>query len=222
MHRSITTDVSVKEYGVFAIQQYNKAISYVVRPSKPLSPIVILVACWMFSCFEVMRGDHKVLGRHLTSGLQLISSRGSVGHGEMAPEYGLDTNAENRAIQECLIQQFSVLDLQMMLYEPDWVSASMQYCQQPRESISFSSMSQARHHLTTLLLRVVNHCLVRFYNLAMVLRAQGRSITRQIRFRRWPLWGRLQYHFRTSKIVSCTTIFHGFTARESPMTPVSR
>ncbi|KIX97246.1 uncharacterized protein Z520_07361 [Fonsecaea multimorphosa CBS 102226] len=155
MHRSLTTDATVKEYGLFAIQQYNKAISYVVRPSKPLQPIVILVACWMFSCFEVMRGDHKVLGRHLTSGLQLISSRSGAGHGDMAPEYAPDTNAENRAIWDCLIQQFSLLDLQMTIYEPDWIAASMQYYQQPGESFSFSSISQARRHLTALLLRVI-------------------------------------------------------------------
>lgn len=155
MHRSLTTDISTKEYEHFAVQQYNKAISYVVRPLNPLPSIVILVACWMFGCFEVMRGDHKSLGRHLISGLQLISSRGDVGHGLMAPQDGPDTNVETPAIKDCLMQQFSLLDLQMTMYEPDWIPASMQDCQQPGESFSFSSMSQARQHLTTLLLSLV-------------------------------------------------------------------
>jgi hypothetical protein len=78
VHHSLTTNESVKEYELFAIQQYNKAISYVIRPSKPLPLIVVLVACWMFSCFEVMRGEHNVFGQHLTNGLWPIKDEQGV------------------------------------------------------------------------------------------------------------------------------------------------
>lgn len=155
MHRSLTVDISSEEYRFFAIRQYNKAISYVLRPVKPLSTIVILVACWMFSCFEVMQGDHKSLGQHLTSGLQLISSGNGVSHGELFQEKGFGTQTENGAIQECLLQQFSLLDLQMIIYEPNWIPSSMKYYRRAGESLPFTSISQARHHLTASLLRMM-------------------------------------------------------------------
>jgi hypothetical protein len=68
-----------------------------------------------------MRGDNKTLGRHLTSGLQLISLRARKDDfEEMRQDYRRTDNAENQIIEECFIQ-FSLLDLQLILYEPDWI-----------------------------------------------------------------------------------------------------
>ncbi|KAK5024943.1 hypothetical protein LTS07_008321 [Exophiala sideris] len=43
----------------------------------------------------------------------------------------------------------------MTIYDEVWIPTSMQYYQQSKESFSFSSMSQARHPLTVLLLRLM-------------------------------------------------------------------
>lgn len=156
MHRFLSTDMSTTEYEHFAIQQHNKAISHVVRPLKPLSPIVVLIACWMFSCYDVMRGDHESLSRHLASGLQLISSLGPTGHfGKNALGQGPNDDEENKIIWECLVQQFSLLDLQMTMYEPDWITSSLEHCQGPNEPIAFRSIEEARQRLTALLLRTM-------------------------------------------------------------------
>ena len=81
------------------------------------------------------------MGRHLTSGLQLISLRGRKGHiQEVGQGYGLCDNEESQIIEECLIQ-FSLLDLQLILYEPDWSPSSMAKCPKFAKSPSFSSFS---------------------------------------------------------------------------------
>lgn len=95
------------------------------------------------------------MGRHLTSGLQLISLRGRKGHiQEVGQGYGLCDNEESQIIEECLIQ-FSLLDLQIIIYEPDWIPFSMARCPKLTKSPSFSSFAEARLHLTALLLRTM-------------------------------------------------------------------
>jgi hypothetical protein len=146
MHLSFTTDMSAttKEDELFAIQQYNKAISHIVRPLKPLSPIVVLVACYMFSCFEAIRGYHESSFRHVASGLQLISTRGR-------NRSRLYSGTENEAIEKSLIQKFSSLDLQAMVYDPGWVTHSVHYDPQTDNCGPFTSIEQAHYALTALL-----------------------------------------------------------------------
>ena len=103
-----------------------------------------------------MRGDNESLFRHLASGLQLISAGGRKHRlGDVGAGYRLDDNAENQIIEDSLILQFSLLDLQVTMYEPDWVPCSVGHYAQPDKSQSFCSMEQARHRLTALLLRMI-------------------------------------------------------------------
>ncbi|OCL12578.1 hypothetical protein AOQ84DRAFT_269445, partial [Glonium stellatum] len=123
---------------LFALQQYNKAISRIVHPPKPLSPIVVLVACYMFSCFETIRGNHEASFRHTASGLQLISTM-------------VHNGAEDEAIEKSLVQKFASLDLLAAVYDPGWVTYSVHYTPQTDNRGPFTSIEQAHYGLTALL-----------------------------------------------------------------------
>ncbi|KAL8806855.1 MAG: hypothetical protein Q9200_004892 [Gallowayella weberi] len=62
--------------GGFALQQYNKAIQCLIKPSGSVSKPALdtsLVACVLFACFESLRGHHGSALSHIHSGSQILN-----------------------------------------------------------------------------------------------------------------------------------------------------
>ncbi|KAL8690533.1 MAG: hypothetical protein Q9224_004384 [Gallowayella concinna] len=62
--------------GGFALQQYNKAIRCLIKPSGSVSKPALdtsLVACVLFACFESLRGHHGSALSHIHSGTQILT-----------------------------------------------------------------------------------------------------------------------------------------------------
>ncbi|KAL8977385.1 MAG: hypothetical protein Q9205_006801 [Flavoplaca limonia] len=62
--------------GGFALQQYNKAIRYLINPpggDKGPALDTSLVACVLFACFETLRGHHGSALSHIRSGTQILN-----------------------------------------------------------------------------------------------------------------------------------------------------
>ncbi|KAL8796586.1 MAG: hypothetical protein Q9182_007331 [Xanthomendoza sp. 2 TL-2023] len=62
--------------GGFALQQYNKAIQCLIKPSGNVAKPPLdtsLVACVLFACFESLRGHHGSALSHIHSGSQILT-----------------------------------------------------------------------------------------------------------------------------------------------------
>ena len=137
----------------FTFQQYNKAIHYLLRPAKPLSTVVVLVACYIFSCFEGLYGNYASAFRHVASGIKLLSKTIE----DIPQTYSTDksTSSEEEQIVDKLLYHFSRLDLQAATFDSAWTPRTINQESMLKLPSTFSSLEQARLLLNVLLLRIM-------------------------------------------------------------------
>jgi hypothetical protein len=140
----------------FAFQQYNKAIYHLLRPAKPLSTVVVLVACYIFSCFEALYGNYASASRHVASGIKLLSKK--IGDNPQTYSTGKSTSgvsSEEGQIGDKLLYHFSRLDLQAATFDSAWIPRTISQESMLKLPSAFSSLEQARLLLNVLLLRIM-------------------------------------------------------------------
>jgi Fungal Zn(2)-Cys(6) binuclear cluster domain len=158
LHLWYTTGKSSHSVDVpaFTFQQYNKAIHYLLRPAKPLSTVVILVACYIFSCFEGLYGNYASAFRHVASGIKLLSKTIE----DIPQTYSTDkstscVSSEEEQIVDKLLYHFSRLDLQAATFDSAWTPRTINQESMLKLPSTFSSLEQARLLLNVLLLRIM-------------------------------------------------------------------
>ncbi|KAL8868452.1 MAG: hypothetical protein Q9198_008173 [Flavoplaca austrocitrina] len=99
--------------GGFALQQYNKAIRYLINPpggDKGPALDTSLVACVLFACFETLRGHHGSALSHIRSGTQILNQVDEEGR-----EHGREESSRQLCVPlETLDVVFSRLDQQVV------------------------------------------------------------------------------------------------------------
>lgn len=149
----------------FIFRQYNRAIRHLVNPIRPLSKVVVLVACYVFSSIDALYGDYISSFRHVSSGINLLCSNPD--HTPTPNTYPLSkmstdspSISEEKAIEEKLLGHFSHLDLQAASFNPEWIPLMANDdivtwdSEMPK---SFASLEQARRLLTPLMLRTMKY-----------------------------------------------------------------
>jgi hypothetical protein len=158
LHLWYATRKSLRSVDVpaFAFQQYNKAIYHLLRPAKPLSTVVVLVACYIFSCFEALYGNYASASRHVASGIKLLPKK--IGDNPQAYSTGKSTSrvsSEEEQIGDKLLYHFSRLDLQAATFDSTWTPRTINQESMLKLPSAFSSLEQARLLLNVLLLRIM-------------------------------------------------------------------
>lgn len=140
----------------FTLQQYNKAISHLTKSDKPLSPVVVLLACYVFSSFEALYGNYVSAFGHVASGISLLKSNGSLRY-QSAQEsaLSLSPSCDEEQLRDVLHHHFSRLDLLAAAFDRDWVPRTADPMPPIKPLLSFSSLEQARDLLNSLVLRVL-------------------------------------------------------------------
>lgn len=130
----------------FIFRQYNKAIHHLVRPTKPLSKVVTLVACYVFSSIEAPYGDYISSFTHVSSGIKLLPNENNETMPQIYPMVAPATisSSEEEQIEEKLLHHFSHLDLQAATFNPEWDPQLMNDSLMRRPTISFSTLEEAR------------------------------------------------------------------------------
>jgi len=113
---------SSREAKAFALQQYNKAISCLIRPEKPLSRLGTLVTCYMFSGLDALYGNYRSAFQHAASGISLLSRKFPVdmeAQQAMISDCGMPS--EEKTIEDQLVYHFSRLDILASTFDSTWV-----------------------------------------------------------------------------------------------------
>ncbi|KAH7348599.1 hypothetical protein BKA65DRAFT_500924 [Rhexocercosporidium sp. MPI-PUGE-AT-0058] len=160
---AVLGDISVSGKRQFALQQSNKAIGYLTKPSTtctPRSGEAILISCLLFVCLETFQGNHNGAIAHLESGLKILGSMGF-----FKPD--LDTSTivigGNRSDQLNLIPLFCRLDMQASTYFPrrqlfyDSQLGDQDYPVGPAVPKEFSSMDEANTSLQSQVYAIVRY-----------------------------------------------------------------
>lgn len=139
---------------VFALQQYNKAIRSLTYPSGEVPLNVLLVACYLFCCVEIVRGDWNSAFMHIQNGIDLLNKRAN--EGQLEPTYHVE-----------LIKQFTCLNLQVAMINTDWIPLDIRGSPKSAES-SISSLEDAKVLLDSLILSLMHRQRSCFENLGDV------------------------------------------------------
>lgn len=147
----------------FALQQSNKAIGHLTKPSTssgPRSEEAILMSCLLFVCLETFQGNHNGALAHLDSGLKIL---GSMGFNRPDVDADLISTRGRILDHHALIPLFSHLDMQASTYFP----RRHLYCESPLEDQGlsteplipkqFSSITEANNSLQSQVYAVVRY-----------------------------------------------------------------
>ncbi|KAH7412958.1 hypothetical protein BKA64DRAFT_637638 [Cadophora sp. MPI-SDFR-AT-0126] len=102
----------------FALQQSNKAIAHLTKPStssSPRSEEAILMSCLLFVCLETFQGNHNGALAHLESGLKIL---GSMGFSTSDVDAGVVSRRVGGMNHHTLMPLFCRLDVQASTYFP--------------------------------------------------------------------------------------------------------
>ena len=142
------------EAKTFALQQYNKAISCVLHPTKPLRSLIVLLTCYIFSGFEALDGNYVSAFRHVSSGISLLSRKIRIGMEPISTaRSGLSLT--EKQIEDKLLYHFSRLDLLASTFDSAWNPRTIDQGSLPVLPPSVSNLETANALLHVLLLRVI-------------------------------------------------------------------
>lgn len=147
----------------FALQQSNKAIGHLTKPStssRPRSEEAILMSCLLFVCLETFQGNHNGALAHLESGLKIL---GSMGFDRPDLDTDLISTRGRTLDHHTLIPLFSHLDMQASTYFPRrhlYCESLLEDQDLSTESLipkQFSTMTEANNSLQSQVLAVVRY-----------------------------------------------------------------
>ncbi|KAH6712259.1 hypothetical protein BKA61DRAFT_82540 [Leptodontidium sp. MPI-SDFR-AT-0119] len=167
----LSGDADMSSKRQFALQQSNKAIGYLTKPSTtctPRSGEAILISCLLFVCLETFQGNHNGAMAHLESGLKILGSMGF-----LKPDLDANTIAARGkgSDQQNLIPLFCRLDMQASTYFPrrqlfyNSPFEDQDFPVGPMVPQEFSSMGEANTSLQSQVYAIVRYTqLVRQYH----------------------------------------------------------
>ncbi|KAK0127395.1 hypothetical protein ONS96_006940 [Cadophora gregata f. sp. sojae] len=179
-------DAEISSKRAFALQQTNKAIGYLTKPSTsatPRSGEAVLMSCLLFVCLETFQGNHNGALAHLESGLKIL---GSMGFNKPAVDTGLISSRGRSLDHHMLIPLFCRLDMQASTYFPrrqlyyDSPFEDQDLPAEPPVPKEFSSITEANNSLQSRIYAVVRYTqLVRQYRESTRL-DPDKSVTNQL------------------------------------------
>ncbi|KAI9732549.1 MAG: hypothetical protein M1834_003884 [Cirrosporium novae-zelandiae] len=150
---AITVDNLVDERYRFALNQYNKALSFLKRRldgSDQCSTEIILTTCFLFICLEMLQGHYDAATTHLQNGLNILCDRQRQNTQILGD--ALISPPNPQSILENLIDSFARLDLQSTFFgqitpHSYLVTENGASEDQFRLPESFNSVSEAKRYL---------------------------------------------------------------------------
>jgi hypothetical protein len=155
LHRWYVTRSTPESIGLksFALQQYNKAIYHLLKPSRPLSDVTILATCYIFSCFEGLYGNHVAAFRHIASGIQMLSKKLG-GFPSHLPEH-INTVTEEEEVEIKLLYHFSRLDLLAATFDSAWKPREITEASLANFSLCFTTLEQSKIYLDIVMWKIM-------------------------------------------------------------------
>ncbi|KAK5441483.1 hypothetical protein LTS15_011250 [Exophiala xenobiotica] len=161
LHRWLGFDESGESSNAecFIFRQYNRAIQHLVNPIRPLSKVIVVVACYVFSSIEALYGDYISSFRHVSSGIKLLCDADSTTTPNTYPrKLSIDPSvSEEKAIEEKLLGHFAHLDLQAASFNPEWIPLMADEIATWEIPQSFSTLEEAKRLLTPLMLQTMKY-----------------------------------------------------------------
>ncbi|PVH82471.1 hypothetical protein DL98DRAFT_456481 [Cadophora sp. DSE1049] len=182
----LSRDAEASSKRQFALQQSNKAIGHLTKPSTsstPRSGEAILMSCLLFVCLETFQGNHNGALAHLESGLKIL---GSMGFNKPDVDTGLIDERGRRLDHHTIVPLFCRLDMQASTYFPrrhlycDSAFEDQDFLTESPVPMVFSSIIEANNSLQSQVYTVVRYTqLVRQYRESALL-DPDRSVTSQL------------------------------------------